>query len=79
MGGIADMFAEHRDLLERIFGDGAGAGPEATRALRWRLGCWIVGLGMAATGIGVGFEDRGGGPVSQEEEEEEEEDGGRDD
>jgi hypothetical protein len=57
IGGIADMFAEQRDLLDRLLG--SEAGPEAT-ALRWRLGCWFVGLGMAATGIGVGFEARGG-------------------
>ncbi len=59
MNGIADMFAEHRDLLDRLFGSGAGTGQEAARALRWRLACWVVGLGMAATCVGMGFEPRG--------------------
>ncbi|HUU21890.1 MAG TPA: hypothetical protein VM389_05080 [Phycisphaerae bacterium] len=65
IGGIADMFAEHRDLTDRMFGGGAEAGPGVAVALRWRLGCWLVGLGMAATGIGVGFEARGGGQGSE--------------
>ena len=56
VSGITDMFAEHRDLVDRMFGAGAEADAEHAAVLRWRLGCWIVALGMAATCIGVGFE-----------------------
>jgi ATP/ADP translocase len=55
VNGIAGMFTEHRDLLDRVIG--SQTGPEAA-ALRWRLGCWLVGLGLAGTAIGVGFEPR---------------------